>query len=55
MFNAVELLVHLFRLIAGHVPKPVKLRDVLQYILRIDNLAVEKVRLKWMSARKHID
>lgn len=33
MFNAIKLSVHLFRLIAGHMPKPVKLRDVLQYIL----------------------
>lgn len=32
-FNAIELFVHLFRLIAGHIPKPVKLRDVLQYVL----------------------
>lgn len=31
--NAIELFVHLFRLIAGHVLKPVKLRDVLQHIL----------------------
>lgn len=52
MFNAVELFVHLFRLKGGHVPKPVNLRNVLQYILRKDNLAVEKVRLKWKSARK---
>jgi len=44
--------VHLFRLIAGHMPKPVKLRDVLLYILRKDNLAVEKGRWKRMSARK---
>lgn len=33
LFNAIELFVHLFSLIAGHMPKPVKLKDVLQYIL----------------------
>lgn len=32
-FNAIEPFLHLFRLIAGHVPKLVKLGDVLQYIL----------------------
>lgn len=35
-FNIVELFMYLFRLIAGHMPKPVKpfCRDALQYLLR---------------------
>lgn len=40
-FNAIELFLHLFRLIAGHMPKPVKLGDVLQYILSSRESEVE--------------